>query len=223
MRTVEAYVGEYASGKSENAVNRALTLASQGREVTLVDLDLVEPFYTLRPLKKILESKGINVVAWETKETFGLGEAGYVLKPEMRWVLRRKGDIIFDVGYGIHGFRVFNLVEGAFDNHELKVYAVVNISRPLTSSVEDIITYLSNFGRVDGLINNSHLGDDTDIEVLEKGVLTIREVSRLTKIPVVASSIEKSFASNFTSLIGNDLFMGIPVRYIERYMAQSLW
>ncbi len=223
MRTVEAYVGEYASGKSENAVNRALTLANQGREVTLVDLDLVEPFYTLRPLKNVLERKGINVVAWETKDTFGLGEAGYVLKPEMRWVLRRKGDIIFDVGYGVHGFRVFNLVEGAFDDKELKVFAVVNISRPLTSSVDDIITYLSNFGRVDGLINNSHLGEETDIELLEKGVRIMREVSRLTKIPVIASSIEKGFASNIVSMVGNDFFMGIPVRYIERYMPQALW
>jgi Mrp family chromosome partitioning ATPase len=52
-RVLEAYTGEYASGKSENAVNRAVELARQGRRVTLVDLDLVEPCYTLRPLKKI--------------------------------------------------------------------------------------------------------------------------------------------------------------------------
>lgn len=48
-RIVEAYIGEYASGKSENAVNRALALAEQGRKVTLVDLDLVEPVYTASP------------------------------------------------------------------------------------------------------------------------------------------------------------------------------
>ena len=40
---IEAYVGEYASGKSENAVNRAVALHRQGRPVTLVDLDTVEP------------------------------------------------------------------------------------------------------------------------------------------------------------------------------------
>ncbi|MFA4884869.1 MAG: 4Fe-4S dicluster domain-containing protein [Desulfotomaculaceae bacterium] len=48
-RIVEAYVGEYAAGKSESAINRALEVVRQGRKVTLVDLDLVEPFYTLRP------------------------------------------------------------------------------------------------------------------------------------------------------------------------------
>ena len=57
-RVLEAYIGEYASGKSENAVNRALELAHLGRKVTLVDLDLVEPCYTLRPLKRKLEEEG---------------------------------------------------------------------------------------------------------------------------------------------------------------------
>ena len=61
-RVVEAYVGEYASGKSELAINRALELKNQGRMVTLVDLDTVEPFYTLRPVKKMLEEKGLVII-----------------------------------------------------------------------------------------------------------------------------------------------------------------
>jgi len=218
-RIIEAYVGEYASGKSENAVNRALELAKQGRKVVLVDLDLVEPFYTLRPLKKKLENMGIEVIAWETKDTFGLGEAGYVIKPEMRWALRRKGDIIFDVGYGVQGFKIFNLVEGALEEENLKIYAVVNISRPMTASVEDIIAYLNLFGRVDGIINNSHLGELTDIEIIEEGVQVIKEVSKITGIPVIAISVEK----NLEFLAGKTSFEGFPVRFLERYMPQSLW
>lgn len=218
-RIIEAYVGEYASGKSENAVNRALDLAKQGRKVVLVDLDLVEPFYTLRPLKKKLENMGIEVIAWETKDTFGLGEAGYVIKPEMRWALRRKGDIIFDIGYGVQGFKVFNLVEGALEEENLKIYAVVNITRPMTSSVEDIIAYLNLFGRVDGIINNSHLGELTDIEIIEEGVQVIREVSKVTGIPIIAISVEK----NLEFLVGKTSYQGFPVRFLERYMPYSLW
>ena len=59
-RIIEAYIGEYASGKSEMAINRALELKNQGRQVTLVDLDTVEPFYTLRILKKDLEEMGLE-------------------------------------------------------------------------------------------------------------------------------------------------------------------
>ena len=74
MPVVEAYVGEYASGKSENAINRALALLEKRRQVTLVDLDLVEPFYTLRPLKAKLGAMGLEVLAWKTEETMGLGD-----------------------------------------------------------------------------------------------------------------------------------------------------
>ena len=44
-RTVEVFTGAYASGKSESAINRALQYASYGKNITLVDLDTVEPAY----------------------------------------------------------------------------------------------------------------------------------------------------------------------------------
>ena len=81
-RVLEAYIGEYASGKSEVAINRALDLLTDGRKVTLVDLDIVEPFYTLRPLKKELEAKGLKVLAWDTSETHGLGKWEILLSPK---------------------------------------------------------------------------------------------------------------------------------------------
>ena len=107
-RIIEAYVGEYASGKSENAVNRAISLHEQGLPVSLADLDTVEPVYTLRPLKQELTEMGIHVIAWDTRDTTGLGEAGNVMHPAMRWALIRPGNVIMDVGYGVHGADVFN-------------------------------------------------------------------------------------------------------------------
>ena len=49
-RTVEVFTGAYASGKSESALNRALQFANRGKDITLVDLDTVEPAYCLRPI-----------------------------------------------------------------------------------------------------------------------------------------------------------------------------
>ena len=87
------------------AVNRALELVNLDRKVTLVDLDTVEPFYTLRPIKGFLIEQGLEVVAWETKDLKGLGETGVILHPDIPWVLRRVGDVILDVGYGVGGPR----------------------------------------------------------------------------------------------------------------------
>jgi len=219
LRIVEAYVGEYASGKSENAVNRALQLAAAGRKVTLVDLDLVEPCYTLRPIKEMLEQKGIDVVAWETAETLGLGEAGSTIKPAMRWVLRRPGDIILDIGYGVHGAQVLNLIWGAKEDPDLKVYAVINLGRSMTGNKKDVLEYLQSLGRVDGVINNSHLGEETTPEFIQDGARIVKEVADELGIPMIATSVEESLAP----IIGEKDVLGNPVWALHRYMPDTFW
>lgn len=219
-RILEAYVGEYASGKSEVALNRSLYLLESGhKKVTLVDLDLVEPFYTLRPIKNELERKGLDVVAWETKETMGLGEAGNIIKPEMRWALRKEGDVILDVGYGVEGAKKLNLVEAARGGVELKIYVVINIARPLTGSVKDIVGYVKTLGKVHGLINNSHLGDDTDICIIQEGAKIVTEAAEELNLPVIWTTVEKSIAVD----MGLKDDMGNPVLPIERHMNRTFW
>ncbi|HHW39618.1 MAG TPA: hypothetical protein GXX19_00425 [Syntrophomonadaceae bacterium] len=218
-RVIEAYIGEYASGKSENAVNRALELAGRGRQVNLVDLDLVEPCYTLRPLKRRIEEKGITVLAWETGEMIGLGEIGNLLRPEVRFCLHRPGDVILDVGYGVFGAQVFNLIEGADRNPDLKVYVVINIARPLTATVPDVVAHVRELGRADGLINNSHLGDETNIEFIQEGARIVDEAARILGIPVVATSVLEDLAP----LIGDRDCRGHPVRVLKRFMPRAFW
>lgn len=216
---IEAYVGEYASGKSENAVNRALALKKQGLPVTIVDLDTVEPCYTLRPIKQELENSGIDVVAWETRETMGLGEAGNVMKASMRWVLRRTGNIIMDVGYGVHGAKVFNLVEGAFDNPYLKIIAVLNMSRPFTSTVDNILEYVAALGRVDAVLNNTHLAEETTVDVVERGAVGVTEAAKIIGVPVVATAAVTEIAEK----IGPTDCRGNPVWKLERLMPRTFW
>ena len=71
MRTVEIYTGAYTSGKSENAINRAIEYTKQKKDITLVDLDTVEPAYCMRPIEKEIRTLGINVM--RQCDYFGLG------------------------------------------------------------------------------------------------------------------------------------------------------
>ncbi|MFZ7103044.1 MAG: hypothetical protein ACOWWO_10395 [Peptococcaceae bacterium] len=218
-RIVEAYIGEYNSGKSEVSINRAIDLLNQGRKVTLVDLDIVEPFYTLRPLKKELEAKGLTILAWETKETYGLGEAGNIIKPEMRWALRREGDIVLDIGYGVEGAKTLNLVEEKEKHPELRIYAVLNIGRPITADKEEIIEYVKSLGPVHGIINNSHLGNETDVQFIQEGARVIGEAARELGLPVIATTVDYRLGEK----IGAQDEQGNPVRLLYRYMDRSFW
>ena len=218
-RIIEAYIGEYASGKSENAVNRALALSSQESAVTLVDLDTVEPCYTLRPIKAQLEAVGITVDAWDPQATMGLGETGGLMKGSMRWVLKRPGNIILDIGYGVHGAAIFNLIEGAFDNPWLKIIAVVNMSRPVTSTVNDVVNYVRSLGRVDALLNNTHLAEETTVRLVQTGALRVREAGEKLGLPLIATAAVTPIAQQ----IGAVDCVGSPVRKLERFMAKALW
>ena len=218
-RIVEAYIGEYASGKSENAVNRALSLAEQGRKVTLVDLDLVEPVYTLRPLIELLEEKGVRVIAWKTEETIGLGEAGSVLHPAMRWALRNEGDVILDIGYGAKGSAVLNLLEGIEDEKDLKVILVVNTLRPMTDSVEKIIEYLDETGPAHGFIANTHLGEQTTVPLMINGLDMVMEAAQKADLPVYAMAVDERFKEDFPE----DTVKGVPLRFLRRYLPLGFW
>jgi hypothetical protein len=217
-RVVEAYVGEYASGKSEMAINRALELKNQGRQVTLVDLDTVEPFYTLRPLQDKLENLGINLICLSAKDSFGLGETGAMLNPKARWALRHEGDIIFDIGYGIHGAKTLNLVEGANESKELKILLVINYTRPMTNSRERIKEYIKSFDRIDGIIANTHLANETTVEIIKKGNAEIAAVAAENNLPVVYMAVDIRLAEEV-----NQHEFEIPIKFINRYMPEAIW
>lgn len=163
---------------------------------------------------------GLHVVAWETRETLGLGEAGSTIKPEARWVLRRPGDIILDIGYGVEGARVLNLVEGADCDENLHIYVVLNVGRPMTATVEDIVDYVRNLGVVHGLINNSHLGDDTTVEFVQEGAEVITEAANLLNLPVIATYMESKFKNEVT---GSTDVRGNQIRFLNRFMTKTFW
>lgn len=163
---------------------------------------------------------GIDVVAWETSETLGLGEAGSTIKPEMRWVLRRPGNIILDIGYGVEGVKVLNLVEGAIGNPDLKIYVVINVGRPMTATVQEIVEYIRGLGPISGIINNSHLGDETSAEFVQEGARIVSEASKVLNLPLIATYAERRLAENFP---GDKDIMGNRVKLLDRYMMDTFW
>lgn len=215
MYVREAYVGEYASGKSEVAINRARELVQRQEKVTLVDLDLMEPFYTLGSLKEGLEKEGVEVLAGEKEKPFGLGETGNLLQPAARFALRRQGNVIFDVGHGWAGHQALNLVEGLWEESSFQILAVVNPFRPLTATPARIISFIESLGRVDGLISNSHLGEATTPADIQKGSVQVRKAASLLGLPLVAVTA----AEGFKPFLNTTSFAGAPLRYLKLFFA----
>ncbi|HOB92273.1 MAG: hypothetical protein WBH35_00865 [Bacillota bacterium] len=217
-RVVDAFVGEYASGKTEVSINRALDLSREFGTVTLLDLDTEEPVYTVRSVKPVLEERGLEVVALDADRVFGLGEAGVTVTAEMLGVLSRTGHIVIDVGYGVHGAAALNLVEGIEDEPQIRIYCVVNARRPMTSTPELIASYLESLDPCDFIVNNTHLGNETSLEVILDGIRTVTRASEITGIPVAAVSVAASVVERLR-LAERDL--GAPLWSLELFMVGS--
>ena len=173
-RFVEVYAGAYASGKSETAINRARQFADAGEKITLVDLDSVEPAYTLRPIAKELENMGIHTIT--QPDNFGLGEAAsYVTSAQIN-CLSNEGNIIIDVGYGAGGLDILDIINNVGEEKDLRIYLVVNTAKFETSTVDNIIEYVTfseglekrPWKKFTGVISNTHFGDETTKEDVTK-------------------------------------------------------
>ncbi|WP_041239657.1 P-loop NTPase, partial [Gordonibacter pamelaeae] len=55
--------GHYGVGKTNLALNLALDAAARGLEVTVVDLDVVNPFFRSSDYRALLDEAGVRTIA----------------------------------------------------------------------------------------------------------------------------------------------------------------
>ena len=224
MRKVEVYAGAYASGKSETALNRALQFAKKRQKITLVDLDTVEPAYTLRPLEQKLTDKGINVITQPEYE--GLGEAANYVNSRQINCLSEEGDMIIDVGYGAGGLDVLEIINNIEHEENMEIYIVINTSKFETFSKENIIEYLTfaeglekrPWKKFSGIISNTHLGDETTKEDVLRGYEIIKSASLELGIPIKAIGVSNALKEEF-----DETYDGVEIWFYERMMPDALW
>lgn len=216
-RVVEVYAGAYASGKSETAINRARQFAEQGKKITLVDLDTVEPAYTLRPIAQELQNIGINVIT--QPDNFGLGEAASYVTPAQINCLSEEGDIIIDVGYGAGGLDILDILNNMEKEQNIYSYLVVNTAKFETSTVDNIIEYI-NFSKgkykFSGMISNTHFGKETTKEDVIRGYNMLKEVSLKLNLPIrsIGADEKLGFGSHYD---------GVEVWQYRRMMPRAFW
>lgn len=57
-----ALVGHFGTGKTEVSVNMALALTELGHRVTLVDLDVVDPYFRSRECAALFAQRGVGLI-----------------------------------------------------------------------------------------------------------------------------------------------------------------
>lgn len=97
MKRLTLFTGHFGSGKTEIAINYARKLKEEGTErVTLVDLDIVNPYFCSRDIADTLSDQGIRVISqnrhWSNAELM-------VVTPEVLSAFNKKDhSVVLDVG-----------------------------------------------------------------------------------------------------------------------------
>ena len=63
MKRVNIFCGHYGSGKTNIAINYAVYLKNQGLDVSIADIDIVNPYFRTKDSEDELNKKGIEVIS----------------------------------------------------------------------------------------------------------------------------------------------------------------
>ena len=158
-------VGNYGSGKTELALNRALEFAAK-KSTTLVDLDIVNPYFRSGEKADMLREAGIRVLM-----------PTFARPAEIQSVFELPCDhVIFDVGGDDTGAAALGRYAPSFAKYreQTHVALVVNCMRPLTQTAEDVAELAQRIAargrlQIDSIINNTNLAGETTPEMLRQG------------------------------------------------------
>ena len=195
MKRIQIITGHYGSGKTEYAVNLALHLAQERENVTLADLDIVNPYFRSYEQAKRLEDAGIRVIVTSCG---GIADIP-AINPEVMSVFQQeKWTGVLDIGGDPIGARVLARFAPQLKTSDFDLLFVLNANRPETKDVESALQYMQGIEaecrqKVTGIVNNTHLCGETTAEEILKGARLAQELSERTSLPVIHHAVQRKF------------------------------
>ncbi len=226
MKRVQIVTGHYGSGKTEFAVNLALRLSRTMRPLTLVDLDIVNPYFRSAERRQLLESHGVSVLA---SSCDGIADLPALPAALMRVWEDETVNAILDIGGDAIGARVLARFAPYLETTPHDLLFVLNANRPETRTADAAIQYLrsveeSSLQRVTGLVNNTHLCRETTQADIEKGAALAHAVSERTGVPVLWHVAEERFV-NGLDIKGEGALLPIRITMTKPWesMEEDVW
>ena len=198
------FLGHYGSGKTNIAVNYAVRLAMEGKQVSIADLDIVNPYFRTKDSADELDALGIRLIfpryANTNVDLPALPAESYSLVQDRT----RYG--VMDIGGDDRGaYALGRFAEAIRSEDNYRVAFVVNCYRPLTSTVEDTVEIMREIEAACGLeftciVNNSNLGPETTVRTVTDSFDFVERLSRATGLEVWMHTAEERVARELTGL-----------------------
>ncbi len=206
-KRITLFAGHYGSGKTNIAVNYALHLKASGEQVIIADLDIVNPYFRTRDSLEDLENAGIKLISSE----FASSNVDLPALPQEVYSLldKREEKAIMDIGGDDRGaYALGRYSDAIIEENDYEMLFVFNKYRPLTpdaQSAYEIMLEIEAAGKIKftGIVNNSNLGESTQLQDVIDSLNSVDELSQLTGLPVKMTTVRADLVNNLNGKVQN--------------------
>lgn len=191
--------GHYGSGKTNLAVNIALEIANKGNSCTVVDLDIVNPYFRTADFKQMFAEKGIGLVApIYANSNLDIPAMNFNLTS----VLLNNDYVVIDVGGDDAGAMALGVHASYLSGRDdVEMLYVVNKYRYLTENPNETIELMQDIEKSSrikctGIVNNSNLGMETNSEIVNNSLNYADEISAITGLALKLTAFDGELGLN---------------------------
>lgn len=206
-KRVTLFAGHYGSGKTNIAVNYALALKNENENVTIADLDIVNPYFRTKDSAAELDKAGIKLISSE----FANSNVDFPALPQEMYRVTddREFFAVLDIGGDDRGaYALGRYAPAILEENNYEMLLVINKYRPLTSDANSVIEVMREIEQAGGIkftgiVNNSNLGEETTARTVLDSVEYANEVSSLSGLEIKMTAVEYRLYEELAGKIDN--------------------
>ncbi len=184
----------------------------------MIDLDIVKPLFRLRNHRAQIDEFGLRLVSPGGE----LDSADLPILPQeaIRY-LSSPHRAVVDLGGEAAGARVLKQYQNFLKGGDVCHFFVVNPFRPFSRTAGELRTQLneierSSGARIEGLLSNPHLKEETTLEIIQQGHLVALELSQAFNLPIICLCVNEVLTAEVSAL------MEIPILPMKLFI-QPPW